>query len=77
MLITLRIWFWQFIEVWVWFTGGHKLSALKQQRWSIRLAKIRQKESLAEQRKDLTNWRDGVILYRLITKRLITNMIMW
>ena len=77
MLITLRIWCWEFVEVCIWYTGGHKISALKQQRWAIRLAKIRQKESLVEQRKDLTNWRDGVILYRLITKRLITNMIMW
>ena len=77
MLITLRIWYWQFIEVALWYTGGNKLSRLRQQRWAIKLAKIREKESLAEQRKDLTNWKDMVILYRLITKRLISNILMW
>ena len=77
MLITLRIWFWVFVDQCVWHTGGSKLSILKQQRWAIKLAKIQEKEALLTQRKDLTNWRDGVILYRLITKRLITNMIMW
>ena len=77
MLITIRIWYWQFIEVAVWHTGGHKLSRLRQQRWAIKLAKIREKESVAAQRKDLTNWKDMVILYRLITKRLLTNMVVW
>ena len=77
MLITIRIWFWAFVENSIWFTGGYKLSRLRQQRWAIKLAKIREKESLIEQRKDLTNWRDVVILYRLITKRLISNILMW
>jgi|TARA_Y100000296_G_C5078862_1_gene208836 hypothetical protein len=77
MLITLRIWWWSFIEVSFWFTGGHKISALKQQRWTIRLAKIQEKESLVKQKESLTNWKDMVILYRLITKRLLTNMMMW
>ena len=77
MLITLRIWFWIFIDQSVWHTGGSKLSLLKQQRWAIKLAKIQEKESLVVQRKDLTNWKDGVILYRLITKRLISNILMW
>ena len=77
MLITIRIWFWVFIENSVWHTGGTKLSSLRQQRWAIKLAKIQEKESLVEQRRDLTNWRDGVILYRLITKRLISNILMW
>ena len=77
MLITIRIWFWVFIENSVWHTGGTKLSSLRQQRWAIKLAKIREKEDLVTQRKDLTNWRDGVILYRLITKRLISNILMW
>ena len=77
MLITIRIWFWAFVENSIWFTGGHKLSALRQQRWAIKLAKIREKESLMAQRKDLTNWKDMVILYRLITKRLLTNMVVW
>tara|TARA_Y100000296_G_C4962938_1_gene151918 strand:+ start:45 stop:275 length:231 start_codon:yes stop_codon:yes gene_type:complete len=76
-LITIRIWYWQFIEVAVWHTGGHKLSRLRQQRWAIKLAKIREKESLIEQRKDLTNWKDMAILYRLVTKRLLTNMVVW
>ena len=77
MLITLRIWWWSFIEVSFWFTGGNKISALKQQRWVIRLAKIQEKESLVKQKESLTNWKDMVILYRLITKRLLTNMMMW
>ena len=76
MLITLRIWWWSFIEVSFWFTGGNKISALKQQRWTIRLAKIQEKESLVKQKERLTNWKDMVILYRLITKRLLTNMMM-
>ena len=77
MLITLRIWFWVFVENTVWYTGGIKVSILRQQRWTIKLARIREKESLVEQRKDLTNWKDMVILYRLITKRLLTNMVVW
>ena len=52
MLITCRIWFWQFIEVWVWFTGGHKLSALKQERHRIRLRKEKEKEMVAQQKED-------------------------
>jgi len=77
LLITLRIWFWVFVENTVWYTGGIKVSILRQQRWTIKLARIREKESLVEQRKDLTNWKDMVILYRLITKRLLTNMVVW
>ena len=77
MLITLRIWYWSFIEISIWFTGGNKISALKQQRWAIRLTKIQEKESLVKQKESLTNWKDMVILYRLITKRLLTNMMMW
>ena len=77
MLITLRIWFWIFVENSVWYTGGIKVSLLRQQRWAIRLAKMREKESLIEQRKSLTSWIELVILYRVITKRLITNMVVW
>ena len=77
MLITLRIWFWIFVDQSVWLTGGSKLSLLRQQRWAIRLAKIQEKESLVVQRKDLTNWREVVILYRLITKRILTSIVMW
>ena len=77
MLITLRIWFWIFVEDSVWYGGGTRLSMLKQKRWSIRLAKMRQKEYLVEQRKSLTTWRDLVILYRVMTKRLITNIVIW
>ena len=77
MLITLRIWFWIFVDQSVWHTGGSKLSLLRQQRWAIRLAKIQEKESLVVQRKDLTNWREVVILYRLITKRILTSIVMW
>ena len=77
MLITLRILYWSFIEISFWFTGGNKISALKQQRWAIRLTKIQEKESLVKQKESLTNWKDMVILYRLITKRLLTNMMMW
>ena len=77
MLITLRIWFWIFVENAFWYSGGTKICLLKQQRWSIRLAKMREKESLIEQRKSLTSWIELVILYRVITKRLITNMVVW
>ena len=77
MLITLRIWLWIFVDHSVWHTGGSKLSLLRQQRWAIRLAKIQEKESLVKQKESLTNWKDMVILYRLITKRLLTNMMMW
>ena len=77
MLITLRIWFWIFVDQSVWHTGGSKLSLLRQQRWAIRLAKIQEKESLVVQRKDLTNWREVVILYTLITKRILTSLVMW
>ena len=77
MLITIRIWFWIFVDQSVWHTGGSKLSLLRQQRWAIRLAKIQEKESLVVQRKGLTNWREVVILYRLITKRILTSIVMW
>ena len=77
MLITLRIWYWSFIEISFWFTGGNKISALKQQRWVIRLAKIQEKESLVKQKESLTSLKDMVILYRVITKRFLTNMMMW
>jgi len=77
MLITLRIWWWIFIENAFWYSGGTKICLLKQQRWSIRLAKMQEKESLIEQRKSLTSWIELVILYRVITKRLITNMVVW
>ena len=77
MLITLRIWFWSVVENSVWFTGGHKLSSLRQQRWAIKLARIKEKKSLVEQRKSLTTWKDFLILYRVITKRLLTNMVVW
>jgi len=77
MLITLRIWFWIFIENAFWYSGGTKICLLKQQRWSIRLAKMREKEYLIEQRKSLTSWIELVILYRVITKRLLTKMVVW
>ena len=77
MLITLRIWFWIFIDYNLWPSGGYRLSMLKQERHRIRLAKVKEKEQLALERKALTNWKDMVILYRLITKRLLTNMMMW
>ena len=77
MLITLRIWFWVFVENTVWYTGGIKVSILRQQRWAIRLAKMQEKEYLIEQRKSLTDWRDLIILYRVITKRLITKIVNW
>jgi len=77
MLITLKIWFWIFVDHSVWPTGGSKLSILRQQRWASRLAKRREKESLVEQKESLTNWRELVIFYRMITKRLLTRMVMW
>ena len=77
MLITLRIWYWLFIENCVWYTGGARLSILKQQRWAIRLAKVREKEFLAAQKKGLPNRKYLVRLYRVFIKRLITNMVVW
>ena len=77
MLITCRIWFWQFIEVWVWFTGGHKLSALKQERHRIRLRKEKEKEMVDQQKEGVDNWKDMIILYRMITSRFAKTMLMW
>ena len=77
MLITIRIWFWQFIEGWVWFTGGHKLSALRQERHRIRLAKAQEKEMVVLQKELVTNWRAVIILYRMISSRLIKTMFIW
>ena len=77
MLITCRIWFWQFIEGWVWFTGGHKLSALRQERHRIRLTKSKEKEMVVLQKESVTNWRDVIILYRMISSRLIKTMFIW
>ena len=77
MLITIRIWFWLFIECCVWHTSGTRLSILKKQRWAIRLAKIQEKEQLALERKTLTNWKEVVILYRMITRRILTSIVMW
>ena len=77
MLITIRIWIWQFIEIWIWFTGGHKLSALKQERHRIRLAKEKEKELVAQQKESIDNWKDIVILYKMITSRLAKTMLMW
>ncbi len=77
MLITLRIWFWTFMEYGVWYTGSGRISKLKQKRWSIRLAKMKEKEMLSEQKKDLTTWKDFLILYRVFVKRLLTNMVIW
>ena len=77
MLITLRIWFWIFIDQSVWPTGGSRLCLLKQKRHRIRLAKAKEKESLVLKRKALTNWRELVILYRVITRRILTRIVMW
>ena len=77
MLITCRIWFWEFIEVWIWFTGGHKLSALKQERHRIRLEKEKEREMVAQQKEAVSNWKDVVILYRMITSRLAKIVFMW
>ena len=46
MLITLRIWFWIFIDQSVWCTTGCKVSILRQKRHCIRLAKAKEKEQL-------------------------------
>ena len=77
MLITLRIWFWIFIDESVWCTSGSKVSMLRQKRHRIRLAKAKEKERLALERKTLTNWKEMVILYRLITRRLLAGIVMW
>ena len=77
MLITLRIWFWVLVENTVWYTGGIKVSILRQKRHRIRLEKAKEKETLALQKEAVTNWRDGVILYRMITSRFAKTMFMW
>ena len=77
MLITLRIWFWIFIDQGVWSTSGSKISILRQKRHCIRLAQTKEKEQLALERKALTNWKEMVILYKVITRRIITSMVMW
>ena len=77
MLITLRIWFWIFIDQGVWSTTSSKVSILRQKRHRIRLAKVKEKEQLALKRKALTNWIELVILYRLITRRILTSMVVW
>jgi|TARA_R110000744_G_scaffold80930_1_gene159078 hypothetical protein len=77
MLITLRIWFWIFINYNLWSTVGSRLSILKQERHRICLAKVKEKEQLALKRKALTNWKELVILYRVITRRILTSMVMW
>ena len=61
----------------MWFTGGHKLSTLRQQRHRIRLAKAKEKEMVALQKESVTNWRDVVILYRMSTSRFAKTMFMW
>ena len=62
MLITIRIWFWLFIECCVWHTSGTRLSILKQQRWAIRLAKIQEKEQLALERVKLQDAKSNPVL---------------
>ena len=76
MLITVRIWFWIFIDQGVWSTSSSKISILRQRRHCIRLAQAKEKEQLALERKALTNWKEMVILYRLITKRILTGIVM-
>ena len=77
MLITLRIWFWIFIDQGVWSTTSSKVSILRQKRHRIRLAQAKEKEQLALERKALTNWKEMVILYKVITRRILTSMVMW
>jgi hypothetical protein len=43
----------------------------------MHLAKEKEKERLALERKTLTNWKEMVILYRLMTRRILTGIIMW
>ena len=77
MLITLRIWFWIFVFYNLWPSVGYRLSMLKQKRHRMHLAKEKEKERLALERKTLTNWKEMVILYRLMTRRILTGIIMW
>ena len=77
MLITLRNWFWIFIDQSVWCTTGCKVSILRQKRHCIRLAKAKEKEQLTLERNSLTNWKEMVILYRLIKNRILTSIVMW
>ena len=52
MLITLRIWFWIFINYNLWSTVGSRLSILKQERHRICLAKVKE-ESIYEEDTDV------------------------
>ena len=53
------------------------MSALRQERHRIRLAKAEEKEMVVLQKESVTNWRDVVILYRMITSRFAKTMFMW
>ena len=77
MLLTLRITYWKITETFFWYSDGTQLSALRKQRYALRLKKLKAKQPLIAKRKSLTTWRDLVILFRVITKRSILNIIKW
>ncbi len=73
MLITLKIWFFIFIEDNLWHLADSKLCRLKQERHRIRLAKLKERSRLKLHRTPLVNWKDIVLFDR--EKHLMKNFI--
>ena len=75
MFITLKIWFFIFIEYNVWHLQGNQLCRLRQERHRTRLAKAKEERYLELQRAPLINWKDIVLLDR--GKQLMKNFIVY
>ena len=75
MFITLKIWFFIFIEYNVWHLQGNQLCRLRQERHRTRLAKAKKERYLELQRAPLINWKDIVLLDR--GKQLMKNFIVY
>ena len=75
MFITLKIWFFIFIEYNVWHIHGNQLSRLRRERHRIRLAKAKEERYLELQRVPLINWKDIVLLDR--GNQLMKNFIVY
>jgi|TARA_Y100000310_G_scaffold68149_1_gene63458 hypothetical protein len=79
MLITLRICWRIFIDYTVWRSdhNSSRISRLRQERYSTRLVKEEQEERLVIERKTLTGLKNWIILYRLLSRKVVSNMVMW
>jgi hypothetical protein len=79
MLITLRICWRIFIDYTVWHSdhNSSRISRLRQERYSTRLVKEEQEERLVIERKTLTGLKNWIILYRLLSRKVVSNMVMW